>query len=83
MTNGAVFPVVDIGATDTGVVDGNKNIVIVLKLGLGLVDVGDIMGFVQGKGEVLNWVSMGCCGGKGAALTYGFVISSRSHFQGP
>ena len=48
-----MFPVVNIRAADAGIVHRNKHIVVILKLWLGFVDVGHIMRFVQGKGEIL------------------------------
>lgn len=57
--DGAVEPVVDVGAADAGVVHGDEDIVGGLEGGLGDLGVADILGLVEEEGEVLGQVSDG------------------------
>lgn len=57
LANGAMDPVVDVGATDTSVVDGDDNIVGILEGGLGALLEGDVAGLVKDEGQVLEGVS--------------------------
>ena len=57
LTNATFDPVVDIAATDAGVVYGDKNIARVLDCWLWPFLEGDIEGFVEDEGEVLLTIS--------------------------
>lgn len=54
VANGTVLPVVDVGAADTGVVDGDENIVGVGELGDGALSELDVVGLVENEGKVLE-----------------------------
>lgn len=51
--DGAVLPVVHVGAADARVVDGHEHVVRAGRLGHGTVGVGYVMGLVEDEGEVL------------------------------
>lgn len=53
VANGAVNPVVHVGAADARVVYGDEDIVGGAELGLGALSEGDIVGLVEDEGEVL------------------------------
>ena len=58
--NCAVDPVVHIGAADTGELDGDLDIAIVLNLGDGTLFVCYVVWLVEDEGEVLRSVSVRC-----------------------
>lgn len=57
LANGAMDPVVDVGATDTSVVDGDDDIVGILEGRLGALLEGDVAGLVKDERQVLEGVS--------------------------
>lgn len=54
VANAAVFPVVDIAATDTGPIYGDEDMVRRFEFWFWLLFEGDVEGFVEHKGEILD-----------------------------
>lgn len=57
LANGAMDPVVDVGAADTSVVDGDEDIVGILEGGLGALLEGNVAGLIEDERQVLESVS--------------------------